>query len=173
MTRWESLEFELSRLHSMFLGAFDETEAMRAYGKGDTFLRRKTILKESAEAQFRTNPNQKREGEFDNLLTEASGYADRRNEIAHGMVFRIDEITLFRKHLKPQLLKREHYALIAPLYASKAHLPSGLPAYAYTSNTMDRLAQRIMKLQTRARSMHSGPDALAISPFPSQVSLGN
>jgi hypothetical protein len=127
MTRWESLEFELSRLHSMFLGAFDETEAMRAYGKGDTFLRRKTILKESAEAQFRTNPNQKREGEFDNLLTEASGYADRRNEIAHGMVFRIDEITLFRKHLKPQLLKREHYALIAPLYASKAHLPLDFP----------------------------------------------
>ena len=37
MTRWESLEFELSRLHSLFLGALDETEAMRAYGKGRIF----------------------------------------------------------------------------------------------------------------------------------------
>jgi hypothetical protein len=47
-------------------------------------------------------------------LREAEEYADRRNEIAHGMVFRIDQITFFRERLKPQLLHREHWALIPP-----------------------------------------------------------
>jgi hypothetical protein len=168
MSRWESLEFELSRLHSHFLGALDETEAMRAYGSGRIFPDRIAILKRAADAHFRTSPNQKREGQFDGLLTEARGYADRRNEIAHGIVFRISEITFFRERLKPQLLHREHWALIPPLYASKAHRHSGIPGYGYAATAMDRLAQRVMNLQSRIRSLHSGPNSLAISPSPSR-----
>jgi hypothetical protein len=156
MSRWASLEFELSRLHSLFMGALDEIGAMRAY-EGATFLSRADKLRTAADSHFRAQPSQKREGEFHALMQEAAGYAARRNDIAHGLVMRIDEITVFRQHLKPQLLKREHYALIAPLYASKAHRPDGLPAYAYTSASMERLANRMMRLQQRIRSLHAGP----------------
>jgi len=166
MSRWGSLEFELSRLHSLFLGAFDEIEAMRAYEEG-TFPQRTRAVAKAAQTHFCSNPCQRREGQVDELLEEARRYAERRNDVAHGIVFRIDEIALFRQHLKPQLLKREHYALIAPLYASKAHNDSGLAAYAYTSASMEQLAQPIMKLQMRIRSLHSGPNSLAMSPSPS------
>jgi hypothetical protein len=101
MSRWESLAFELSRLHSLFLGALDETEAMQAYGKGRIFPQRIETLAKVAEAHFRGSPCQKREGQFEELMRESLGYADRRNDIAHGIVFRIDEIALFREHLKP------------------------------------------------------------------------
>ena len=167
MTRWESLEFELSRLHSLFLGALDETEAMRAYGKGRIFPQRLEVLTDAADKHFRSCPCQRREGRLQELLREAEGYADRRNEIAHGIVFRIDQITFFRERLKPQLLHREHWALIPPLYASKAHYASGMPGYAYTSISMERLAHRLMNLQGRIRSLHSGASALAVSPSPS------
>jgi hypothetical protein len=90
----------------------------------------------------------------------------RNVQIWTGIVFRITEITFFRERLKPQLLHREHYALIPPLYASKAHASEGMPTYAYTATSMDRLAQRVMKLQARIRSLHSGPNAMAISPTP-------
>lgn len=162
MSRWASLEFELSRLHSLFMGALDETDAMRAY-EAATFPNRVANLRAVADSHFRIRPCQKREGEFHGLMQEALGYAARRNDIAHGLVMRIDEITVFRQHLKPNLLKREHYALIAPLYASKAHRPDGLPAYAYTSVSMERLARRMMQLQERIRALHSGPKALTVS----------
>ncbi len=167
MSRWGSLEFELSRLHSLFLGNLDEIEAMRVYERR-SFPERMAALTKAAEAHFHASPCQKREGQFDELMVEARGYIHRRNDIAHGIVFRIDEISLFRQHLKQRLLKRQHWALIAPLYASKAHGPSGLPEYAYTSDSMGRLANRIIKLQMRIRSLHSGPHSLAISPSPSR-----
>jgi hypothetical protein len=91
----------------------------------------------------------------------------RNVQIWTGIVFRISEITFFRERLKPQLLHRQH-SLIPPLYASKAHASDGLPGYAYTATSIDRLAQRVMKLQARIRSLHSGPNAKAISPSPSR-----
>jgi hypothetical protein len=117
---------------------------MRAYGKGRIFPERIDNLAKVAERHFRISPCQKREGRLDALLEEARRYADRRNEIAHGIVFRIDEIMFFRQRLKPQRLHREHWALIAPLYASKAHRESGMPAYAYTSESINRIALRLM-----------------------------
>jgi hypothetical protein len=140
---------------------------MRAYGAGRIFPERIETLAEAADTHFRIRPCQKREGRLDGLLEEARQYADRRNEIAHGMVFRIDEITYFRQRLKPRLLHREHWALIAPLYASKAHRESGMYAYAYTSESINRLALRLMNLQGRIRALHSGPNSLAVSPSPS------
>ena len=114
----------------------------------------------------RTSTIQRREGQFDYLLESAKGFADSRNEIAHGIVFRIDQITLFREHLKPNLLKREHYALIPPLYAARPHKKSGLPGYAYTALAMERIAYRLMKLQAEIRTFHSGQIAFAASPHP-------
>ena len=68
MSRWESLEFELSRLYSLFLGTLDGTEAMRAYGKGRIFPERIDNLAKAADTHFRILPCQKREGRFSGVL---------------------------------------------------------------------------------------------------------
>ena len=67
MTRWESLEFELSRLHSLFLGALDENRAMRAYGNGRIFPQRLEVLTDAADKHFRSCPCQRREGRLQEL----------------------------------------------------------------------------------------------------------
>lgn len=166
MSRWESLEFELSRVHSLFLGQPDDSGAMQEYGKGRIFPERLNLLTEAAEPHFRRNPCQNREANFEQLLNEARLFAGRRNEVAHGIVFRIDEITLFKEQLKPQTLGREHYALIPPLYAFKPHRATGLPEYSYTSVSLERLCKRLMRLQLRIRALHSGPDSFASTMLP-------
>jgi hypothetical protein len=147
MTRWESLEFELSRLYSWFDGALDDTDKMREYGTGRIFRDRADALGRKADQFFMQHPDQGREGEFSELLSRARLFANRRNDIAHGILFTISRITFFRDKLKPNLLHREHYAIIPPLYAMRHHDQQGLPEFAYTSVEMRRIGTRIWRLQ--------------------------
>ncbi len=134
LSRWEALEFELSRLYSWFCGETDETDLEREYGNGRIFNERADILSAKAKEHFVRNPDQKSEATFDELLKQARGYAARRNDIAHGILFRIDEITLFRECLKPNLLHRPHHAIIPPLFAVRSHTSTGYPEFAYASS---------------------------------------
>lgn len=149
-TRWEAVEFELSRLYTWFGGALDDANLMEEYGSGRIFRDRAEILERKATEYFIRTPSQFRESRFQLLLTEAKGYANRRNDIAHGMVFQIDQLTFFRERLKPKLLKRNHFALIPPLYAIRFHEQTGFPSFAYTSVEMNRLAARLVKLRRAA-----------------------
>jgi len=154
--RWEAVEFELSRLHTWFGGKLDDQALMAEYGKGPIFRERAKNLERRAEKHFIAHPNQRREGEFRNLLSDCRNYAERRNDIAHGMVFRIDRITWFREQLKPKLLKREHYALVPPLYAIRYATQKGYPAFAYTSKEMIRIGQRLVKLRHSIAEFREG-----------------
>ena len=147
ITRWESIEFELSRLYTWLGGSLHDQALMREYGACSIFRERAKTLERKAEAFFANHPNQRREGEFHELLRQAKGYVNRRSDIAHGILFRIDPITYFRERIKPQLLKREHYAIILPLYAYRFATPQGFPDFAYTSVEMRRLGQRLWNLQ--------------------------
>ena len=150
IARWEAVEFDLSRLHSFFLGSLDELAPMRDYGEPRIFRERADKLAKAANAYFTAHPNQSQEAHFDAILASARGYSNRRNEIAHGMVFRIDVISYFRRNIKPQLLKRPHFAVIPPLYALRAHR-SGFPDWAYNSQMMERLCHRLIMLQKKIR----------------------
>lgn len=147
MSQWEALEFELSRLYGWLGGAPDQQESMRGYGEPYKFRERADKLKNRAEKYFQRNCNQDLEGAFYELIVRARGYSGLRNDVAHGIAFRIDEITFFRRRIKPKLLKREHYALIPPLYAYRKADQNGLPIYAYTSREMNRMFVSIQKLQ--------------------------
>jgi hypothetical protein len=81
INRWELIEFTLARLHSVFAGDPDGTEALREYGVGRTVNERDAIIRASAEKWSVKNPDQKREGQFDKLMQQYVGFADRRNEI--------------------------------------------------------------------------------------------
>ncbi len=147
MTNWEAVEFEFSRLYTWFGGSLDDQTLMNEYGKGTIFRNRIEILKIKADEFFVKSPNQNRECEFHSLTIQAEGYAGRRNDIAHGMLFQIDQLTYFRDRIKANLLKRTHYAIIPPLHAFRATSADGFPSYAYTSREMLHLVQRLWALQ--------------------------
>lgn len=145
-TRWEFIEVEFSRLYTWFGGKLDDQILMNEYGKGSISRTRTKDLTRKADEFFIKNPDQHRESKFCSLLAQARGYADRRNDIAHGIVFRIDPITFFRERIKATLLKREHYALIPPIYSFRHADVQGFPVYAYTSPEMKRLERRLWRL---------------------------
>lgn len=144
MTCWESVEFELGRLYTWFGGKLDDQQLMSEYGGGTIFKARADALDRKADRYFQKFPNQKREGQFSELLTIARGFSNRRNDIAHSIAFRIDRITYFRERIKPNLLDRQHFALLPPLYADRWASAKGFPVFAYTSVEMERIARRLV-----------------------------
>jgi hypothetical protein len=63
----------------------------------------------------------------------------RRNEVAHGIAFNIERITAFANHLAPDARGKQQYAVIAPYHCLKQHNQDGLPAFAYTRDTLEIL----------------------------------
>jgi hypothetical protein len=143
---WEAAEFELSRLYTCFGGSLDDQTLMHEYGEGRIFRERAQALDKKADEYCKRQSCQQREGDFDNLLRQCLGYADRRNDIAHGIVFRVDRITFFRDRIRPDRLHREHFAVIPPLYAHRWH-KGGFPDFAYTSRELSRLLNLLVGLR--------------------------
>ena len=150
MSEWEALEFELSRLYALLSGSPNDVDVMQIYGTGTIFRERANMLDQIGKAYFMANCGQAREGDFDKLLVLARNYSARRNDIAHGIVFRVNDITFFRQRIRPDRLHRNHYILIPPLYAKRSH-STGLPDFAYTSTEMHRIQRRIENLRMEIR----------------------
>jgi len=150
MSAWETIEFELSRLYSVFAGDPDGA-AMRDYGKPTIARLRLDGLSEMADKFFIKRPSQDDEGEFLSILTSLRHFATRRNEVAHGIVFDTQPITVFSQNFAPEVRGKPQYALIAPYYQIKQHDDEGMPAYAYTSRTLGELipamAQPFLRLE--------------------------
>jgi hypothetical protein len=156
VTAWEAVEFELSRLYTWFRGSLDDTSLMRDYGAGRIFRERAERLNAAAEKFFISQPSQEVERQFFDLLLQTKGYAERRNDIAHGMVFQIDHISHFRRRMKIKHLGQDHFAVIPPLYANRFHNEAGLPSFAYTSVEMSRLISRFSRIRSHAKEFRKG-----------------
>jgi hypothetical protein len=150
LSEWEAVEFELSRLYSWFGGAIDDPALLAEYGTPRIFKERADGLKKKADKHFLA-PDQNREGDFQSLMRETTGYADRRNDIAHGILLPIDSIYYFRNRIKPNLLHRRHFAIIPTLYQLRRHDEHGFPEFAYTSREMTRIVQRLKRLSASTR----------------------
>lgn len=133
MSRWEAIEFRLARLYSVFIGKPNHGDAIREYGAGRIFRDRMDALKRAAETFFTRVHSQLLEGEFHELSCQVDRFADRRNEIAHGIVMQIQEISVFQDNLDAEVRGRMQYALIPPYYLGRKHEECGAPKYAYTS----------------------------------------
>lgn len=147
---WEAIEFELGLLYTCFGGIPEDHYLMREYGAGRIFRDRAQALDQKATAHCIRHNCQHREGDFDNIMSQCLGYADRRNDMAHGIVFRVDEITYFRQRIKPNRRDRMHLAVIPPLYAHRWHT-TGFPDFAYTSEEISRLLIRLEALRETVR----------------------
>jgi hypothetical protein len=145
MSEWEGNEFELARLHSVFLGDPDGDAAISSYGKGRIFQERIRILREAAERYFSRHPNQTMEGNFERLAVAAEGFADRRNEVAHGYVLPMNKMLFFMHQIGLPVSEVPLYALVPPLHTIRWH-KEGLPKYAYTSSELRTLSERLLLL---------------------------
>jgi len=138
MSGWEMIEFELSRLYSVFAGDPDGA-AMRDYGKHTVAHFRLSNLSEMADRYFIKRPCQGCEGKLLSILAKLRNFASRRNEVAHGIVFDVQKIVAFTENFVPAARGRPQFLLIAPFYQLKQHAPDGLPAYGYTSQTLQAM----------------------------------
>jgi hypothetical protein len=151
MTCWESLEFELSRTYSIFCGDPDGP-SLAEYGVGRIYRDRRTILSERAQRYFIQAPNQSLEGSLCALLRETDTLADRRNEVAHGIVMAVSSISHFREALNLDSDAAPIFLLIPPLYLIRRHDQIGRPEYSYSSAELAALGQKIIQVCDTARS---------------------
>ena len=90
--------------------------------------------------------HQDHEGEFSQIINAARRLADRRNEIAHGIVRplqRIQQMLPEYDHIRDERLE---YALVPPLYTRKKLDEKHRPLYIYTATELERFAQTFFGL---------------------------
>lgn len=138
MSGWETIEFELSRLYSVFAGDPDG-DAMREYGKPTIARLRLEGLSKAANSFFVKRPSQEREGRFLSIVKHLGHFASRRNEVAHGIVFDVQRIKAFTEKFVREARNKPQYLLIAPYHQLKQHGLDGLPAHGYTSLTLEAM----------------------------------
>jgi hypothetical protein len=148
MSAWETIEFDLCMIHSVFLGN-PGGEAMRLYGAKRTLRNRLDDFGSAAWDYFIRHPNQEKEGRLHALLVEVKGYVDRRNEVAHGVVLRISNLDFYRQYLTCKDEKPFQFAVIPPYHMVRSHGADGFPLYAYTSNELTILLEKMTQLHDR------------------------
>jgi hypothetical protein len=140
MSAWERIEFQLSVLHSFLTIGRLHQSAVHVYGAGRIFRDRLTTLRKGAERYFTQAPHQGHEGTFDAMCSALEKFADRRNEVAHGVVFEASKLEPFSTRFAPVTLPQ--FALIPPYHAVRS-LVNGNAGYAYTSVELLELTDRL------------------------------
>ena len=146
MTQWESIEFELARLYSTFVGKPDDYSALREYGQGRIFRERLNDIKRAADAFFLVSPGQDVEGGFLEIETYTRGFSERRNDTAHGVVFKISGLEYLADRLDSSVRNKPQFALIPLLHTIRRHDDDWFPIYAYTSRELLELHDSLVLL---------------------------
>ncbi|TIX44533.1 MAG: hypothetical protein E5W81_13070 [Mesorhizobium sp.] len=145
LDRWEWVEFELARMYSLFVGD-PEWSKMQEYGSGNIFRDRLSVLSQAAANWFRKHPCQSAEGEYNSLVIQAKGFADRRNEVAHGMVMDVKDFLFWKDKLKLAAPNVPQILLVPPYYLLRKHDNLGLPGFGYSSVELQALMMRLFRL---------------------------
>lgn len=147
MTAWESIEFEFARLYSIFVGDEPDGFLMREYGDPRVANRRIGELSRSANQFFIGWPHQGAEGEYTSLVATAMGFANRRNDVAHGMVMNIENIVFFQQQVPGLDRSKPQFLLVPPFHILRNHdAATGMPSYAYNSAQLAELFSRLLDL---------------------------
>ena len=151
LDRWEYTEIGLSIMYCLFVG--DPTfEKMREYGEGRIFRERQAILRRAADKWFTKHPNQNEEGEFDKLMEAATGFAARRNEIAHGVVMNVQGVHFWQEKLRLASPNAPHFLIVPSIHTIRKHDSTGMPVYGYASQQVEYLYNQIAKLEVAVDS---------------------
>jgi hypothetical protein len=145
---WETIEFDLCLIFSV-LAEDPEGEAMRLYGSSRAFPRRLDDFSRQAETYFIKGPNQNREIELHQLLNEVRGFSERRNEVIHGIVLRINNLDYYQQFLTGKSSEPHQYAVIPPYHMARGHGGDGFPLYGYNEAMIIYLLQKMWNLHGR------------------------
>lgn len=146
LSAWEAIEGELSNIFAIFIGKMWTAEAYDDYrAKGKTTHRRLETIEKAAKVYFVKMPNQQAEGAFCRLVKYAKGFADRRHEVAHGIVRPLQWYGSLLPNVKPPIDGRPRYCLVPPHY-QRDWFANGVPEYIYTSNELNEIEDRLLDL---------------------------
>jgi len=100
LTAWELVEFALGTIYGI-LRDDGTLNSVLEYGTlGEVFSRRYPRLKIEADSFFARYPNRPIiERQFYKLLERTIGYSIRRNEVAHGLVVAVQQMSYFKVRL--------------------------------------------------------------------------
>ena len=85
--QWVHVEFQMALLYSVFVRRPRHAEAVKEFGVGATFKQRLDRLRSKASTFFDGKDLPTLKCEFQAICEAAEGFAKRRNEIAHAVVF--------------------------------------------------------------------------------------
>jgi hypothetical protein len=148
LTEWESVEFVLGTIYSIFRGDLT-LKLVHEYGAlGEVFSRRYPWLKAESDSYFARHPNQSIERQFYKLLERAIGYSGRRNDVAHGAIFAVQQTSYFKIRLGQFPPYTNQWLLVPPTYALGKHIGTVRPLYAYSSTELNALAKNLNELSS-------------------------
>ena len=136
LSHWEDIESELSHWYALFIGKMWQHEAYdEYYDKGKTSQRRINTLEVAGEKYFETCPSQSVEAEFGTVVRATSAFADRRHELAHGIVRPVQWYwSWVSATMKPPAGHDYEYCLVPPHYQRSWYDPEKWnPEFVYTS----------------------------------------
>lgn len=141
-TVWEGAEISYSYLFSTILRPTQSIPAARrAYGSIISAKSRRDMIEGAGEVFFHLFPNARLEQELGEFLNIYMSAANRRNEIAHGVIVRTTG-------------QREGWYLEANTYSRKRDMNFNSP-YAYTGAQMHQIASRFSRLRTDVEGFRS------------------
>src|SRR5262245_4088818 len=148
LTEWELVEFVLGTIYSIFRGD-QSLKLVLEYGVlGEVFSRRYPRLKIEADSYFARYSNPSIHQQFHKLSERTIGYSGRRNEVAHGFVFAVQQTSYFKVRLGKVPTHTNLWLLVPPAYALKKHIGTDQPPYAYSSTELNALAKNLNELST-------------------------
>ncbi|MGY4257957.1 hypothetical protein ACVI1L_005025 [Bradyrhizobium sp. USDA 4516] len=149
--QWVHVEFQLALLFSVCLGRPRHAEMVREFGTGVTFRKRLDRLRSAATAFFSARNLAELEAEFRAICVAAEGFAKRRNEVAHSVVFPSIFLPSFIEDRLGGFDGR--WALAPPYYSLKDFDAQGYPKFAYTSRELNTLVVRLAEFKMKIEAL--------------------
>jgi hypothetical protein len=152
MSAWEFIEFDLSEMFAIFTGSGrtnkrGQDPAVRAYGTVVSYRGRSELLNAAAKAFFKRNGRTRLERPFKNILKKCNGWADRRNDVAHGVVLKVPTLT-------------KGYCLYpSPYNARKYSLDEAKGAFRYRASQIRKFVTAFRKLRRQTGKLVDRLDA--------------
>jgi hypothetical protein len=150
--QWVHVEFQMALLYSLFVGSPRRGEAVKEFGAGVTFKQRLDRLRSKAAGFFEGRDLQAFRTEFEAVCVAAEGFAKRRNEIAHSVVFPSLFLPSF---IEDRIGGFDRWALAPPYYSLKDFDDQGFPKYAYTSRELNALVDRFAEFKRRIENLET------------------
>jgi hypothetical protein len=148
LSEWEQVEAGCAEIFAaLVMSPKKKTHlapAIRAYGTIVSFRGRAEMIRAAADAYFLTRKQkaQSFQNQLDNLMKQYQGFANRRNEIAHGCVLMLHKTT------RPNRPKRPLGFYVMPSFFNpkKFKLDRSI-TYRYTSKDLIHFRQEFTKLK--------------------------